>query len=597
MQLSIFDSKNDFKFTKPIRLISLFSGYDSQLLALKYLGTNVESWKTCEWAVKSIQALKDLHFGDDNTDYSKDLTKEQLIEFLYKKGISSNYNEPMTEQQIKRLGETKLRNIYNNIKATHNMVNIQQVHGKDLEIKDVDKFEYLVTYSYPCQDLSLAGKQEGMKKGSGTRSGMLWEFERILDECSRGGYLPTVCVMENVPQVHGKKNLEDFNIWMRKLESLGYKNYWKDLNAKCYGIPQNRNRCFMVSILGDYNFTFPEPIELKLRLTDLLEDVVDEKYYLSDSMRKYIQSTNDKWTGNNGNNSTINREIACTKTTREGNTRCDVSDYICKDLPKNFVFNKYKEFIQEKGYFPDKFNPYHKVEIKEIAPTQTTQCGSTTSNSAVLIKEENLKSQLCNKLIENNMVEEGDVIRHSYTKNRLENGEKNMGRIENHEKISPTLDTRCDCLGVCVKQESIYTDTEKKLFTEDGNIKRYIESDTIDQFNEGQMATTSFPNGYGHGPRTHNESITLNTLDKPSVKKNLRIRKLLPLECFRLQGVKDNDFEKIAKNQSDASLFHLSGDSICLVCLIAIFGQLLGLDYKNYIDFENWWNVNKLEGN
>lgn len=187
MQLSIFDSKNDFKFTKPIRLISLFSGYDSQLLALKYLGTNVESWKTCEWAVKSIQALKDLHFGDDNTDYSKDLTKEQLIEFLYKKGISSNYNEPMTEQQIKRLGETKLRNIYNNIKATHNMVNIQQVHGKDLEIKDVDKFEYLVTYSYPCQDLSLAGKQEGMKKGSGTRSGMLWEFERILDECSRGG--------------------------------------------------------------------------------------------------------------------------------------------------------------------------------------------------------------------------------------------------------------------------------------------------------------------------------------------------------------------------------------------------------------------------
>lgn len=136
---------------KPIRLISLFSGYDSQLLALKYLGLNVESWRTCEWAVKSIQALKDLHFDDDNTDYSKNLTKEQLIDFLVKKGISADYNKPMTEKQVKRLGETKLRTIYNNIKATHNMVNIQQVGGDDLDMEELDKYNYIMTYSYPCQ--------------------------------------------------------------------------------------------------------------------------------------------------------------------------------------------------------------------------------------------------------------------------------------------------------------------------------------------------------------------------------------------------------------------------------------------------------------
>lgn len=153
-QLNIFNSKTFYKITKPIRLIELFAGYGSQAFALKYLGVPFEHYKTCEWAIKSIQAYKDAHFTNDNIDYSKDLTKEQLIEFLYKKGISSNYNEPMTEQQIKRLGEEKLRNIYNNIKATHNMVNIQQVHSEDLEIKDIDKFEYLVTYSYPC---GLAG--------------------------------------------------------------------------------------------------------------------------------------------------------------------------------------------------------------------------------------------------------------------------------------------------------------------------------------------------------------------------------------------------------------------------------------------------------
>lgn len=120
-------------------------------MALKYLGVDFESWRTCEWAVKSIQAYKDIHFKDDNTDYSKDLTKEQLVEFLYKKGISSNYNEPMTEQQIKRLGEDKLRTIYNNIKATHNMVNIQQVKGGGLGMEECDRYNYILTYSFPCQ--------------------------------------------------------------------------------------------------------------------------------------------------------------------------------------------------------------------------------------------------------------------------------------------------------------------------------------------------------------------------------------------------------------------------------------------------------------
>lgn len=140
-----------FKIKKPIRFISLFSGYDSGALSLKYLGVDFEHYKTCEWAVKSIQALKDLHFGEDNNDYSKDLSVEELKEYLYKKGISNNYNDPMTREQISRLSEQQCRKIYNNIKASHNLVNIQQVKGVDLEIKDIDKFDYILTYSFPCQ--------------------------------------------------------------------------------------------------------------------------------------------------------------------------------------------------------------------------------------------------------------------------------------------------------------------------------------------------------------------------------------------------------------------------------------------------------------
>lgn len=318
-----------FKITKPIRIIELFGGYGSQLLALKYIGANVEQWKLCEWAIKSIQAYKDLHCSDDNTDYSKDLTIEEIKEYLYKKGISSNYNDPMTQAQVNRLGEKQARIIYNNIQATHNLVDIQQTKGKDLCIKDKDKFTYLLTYSFPCQDLSLAGKRQGMSDTT-TRSGLLWEVERILMECKELNQLPDVLLMENVIQVHGEGAKEDFNKWQLRLEELGYKNYWKDLIATDYGIPQTRNRCFMVSILGDYNYTFPKPIPLKLKLKDMLEENVDEKYYLSDAMKQYIFSEDDKYKVNK-NNMKLDREVACSKTTREGWTRADTSDYVTEE--------------------------------------------------------------------------------------------------------------------------------------------------------------------------------------------------------------------------------------------------------------------------
>ena len=276
-----------YKITKPIRLIELFAGYGSQALALKYLGVNFEYWKICEWAIKSIQAYKDMHFTDVDVELNPDRTRQDMIKFLYQKGISNNYNDPMTLKQIERLSDKQLKTIIKNIAITHNLVNIQQVKGEDLEIKDIDKFTYLLTYSFPCQDLSLAGKGKGMSDTS-TRSGMLWEVERILTECKEK---PQILLMENVPQVHSQDNIEDFNKWQYSLEKMGYKNYWQDLIATDYGIPQTRNRCFMISILGDYNFTFPKPIPLKLKLKDLLEDKVDDKYYISDELMQHITKT------------------------------------------------------------------------------------------------------------------------------------------------------------------------------------------------------------------------------------------------------------------------------------------------------------------
>lgn len=279
------------KINKPIRLIEFFAGYGSQALSLKYLGVPFESWKICEWAVKSIQAYKDIHFGNDTTDYvsSNNMNQSQVENYLFKLGISNNYNDPMTLKQIQSKGFAWQKKVLNNIISTHNLVNIQRVKAKHLNIIDTNIYDYILCYSFPCQDLSLAGNRKGMSDTS-TRSGMLWEVERILKELYDQDIHIPILLMENVPQVHSKTNINDFNKWTSSLEQMGYKNYFQDLNAKDYGIPQNRNRCFMVSIYDDYKYSFPEKIQLKLRLKDMLENNVDESYYLSQEKIKAIQN-------------------------------------------------------------------------------------------------------------------------------------------------------------------------------------------------------------------------------------------------------------------------------------------------------------------
>lgn len=126
----------------------------------------------------------------------------------------------------------------------------------------------------------------------GTRSGLLWEVERILNECER---LPNILIMENVPQIHSEKDMPNFRKWIIALENLGYNNYWADLNAKDYGIPQNRERCFMVSILGrEFNYRFPLPFKRELNLSDMLETQVSKKYDVSEKMMDYFTGKNQK---------------------------------------------------------------------------------------------------------------------------------------------------------------------------------------------------------------------------------------------------------------------------------------------------------------
>ena len=182
-QMSIFDFIYErYKPKKKIRLIELFAGIGAQYKALKEITKNtdyeVESYKICEWAVPSIKAYNSIHIKD-TTDYSNNKTYQEMLEKV--RMVSLNYNNPISEKAIKNKGENWVRDVYNNIVATHNLVNIMEVKGSDLEIVDTDEYEYVMSYSFPCQDLSKAGKRGGLEtsqKDGGTRSGLLWEVER-----------------------------------------------------------------------------------------------------------------------------------------------------------------------------------------------------------------------------------------------------------------------------------------------------------------------------------------------------------------------------------------------------------------------------------
>lgn len=203
----------------------------------------------------------------------------------------------------------------------------------DIEVENDHSFTVQNTIVHNCQDLSLAGNRKGMQKGNSTRSGLLWEVERLLTEClNMGGKkaLPQILLMENVKQVITAKGWRD---WCAFLEKLGYSNYCQILNGADYEIPQHRERAFMISILGEYSYSFPNKKPLKTGLINKEEDV-DDKYYLSKKMIEYIVANNKKWSGNN-KQSLINKTIASTINTGEGSRRCDASNYICKDLPEN----------------------------------------------------------------------------------------------------------------------------------------------------------------------------------------------------------------------------------------------------------------------
>lgn len=382
------------------------------------------------------------------------------------------------------------------------------------DISKVDKLDYadLWTYGFPCQDISLSGRQAGIVKGQ-TRSGLLFEVQRLLETAYAENELPKYLILENVKNLVGKKFKDSFESWLLFLEEIGYVNYWQVLNAKNYGIPQNRERVFVVSIRKDIDtdsFEFPKPIPLRKRLKDMLEVTVDDKYYLSDKMVNYLHITTEK-----------------NKARNNGNVykACDI-DGISKTITTKEGSRVKDNFIEVVGnYSPSHHDASRIVHPDGLAPTVKENHGTVTA------------------------VIEPHIIERSKCEWISEKGVKYI----------------CDPKrGMCT---DINADVAQTLTaTGQSNWTGSFVSPDIDHLEKSSTIGSNEPT-----------KIHLKNGEIISSEDDLapyRIRKLTPKECWRLMGFDDSDFEKANKVCSNTQLYKQAGNSIVVNVLEAILKNL-----------------------
>jgi len=242
-----------------LRVIEAFSGIGAQAKALERIKINnpefnYEIVATVEWEIGAMYAYDIIHNGKQDLNQYDKIPKTELIMKLEKFNLSSDGKTPLKKGTLSRMTSNHLKAICHSIEKNKNLVDISTVHAQDLPEAD------LLTYSFPCQDLSISSywhkNFSGIDKGTNNRSSLLWQIERILKEYQEiGKKKPRFLLMENVTAIKSPRHLDNFELWKQELRKLGYESYSNlDLNAKNFGVPQNRVRTFMLSVLVEDNW-------------------------------------------------------------------------------------------------------------------------------------------------------------------------------------------------------------------------------------------------------------------------------------------------------------------------------------------------------
>ncbi len=230
------------------KVVELFSGIGSQAKALQNIGMNIDVVGTCEWNIHALVAYDAMHNSTELTPEVQEMSKEEVLDKLKNYTLSGDGKSKLEHEMFRKYPVDSLRRIYQAIIRSHNFVDINELTGEKMPF-GID----ILTYSFPCQDLSNVGAFHGYNLGidrdSNSRSSLLWQVGRILKEMkNQNRYLPRYLVMENVPTLLSERHRGNFQIWQKELEELGYKSWCFRLNAHDFGLPQNRPRLLMISV-------------------------------------------------------------------------------------------------------------------------------------------------------------------------------------------------------------------------------------------------------------------------------------------------------------------------------------------------------------
>ena len=481
------------------------------------------------------------------------------------------------------------------VEESVNLGDITKVDESKLP-KDID----ILTYGFPCQDISLAGKQKGLfnDDGTQTRSGLFFEALRIIEATK-----PKIAIAENVKNLVGKKFNAQFQVVLASLESAGYNNYWKVLNAKDFGVPQNRERVFIVSIRKDIDhglFQFPEAFPLEKRLKDILEDKVDETYYLSD----------EQVTRLSGNVFT------------QANLRLQTKDYCDTLLARDY---KDPKCVQVAQMYPNSGNPQagRIYDSDGISPTMDTCSGGNRMPKVVVAYDEQnqyIRKDGCvgtimtdgsspkknNRIIE--MTDDARVLVREATKKgyaeaaegdsiNLEQPNSTTRRGRVGKGVAQTLTTSCN-QAVAVAMRGRYNDdgqVEQQVEVSDREYANAITTVQKDSLVAEPTIIREAPLERDGWHRNATEVLSVDGISRTiSTQSNnlatkikephsLRIRKLTPKECFRLMGFDDESFHKAEAVNSNTQLYKQAGNSIVVDVLEELFCMMLDEDGNIYV--------------
>lgn len=387
------------------------------------------------------------------------------------------------------------------------------MHNTNFEPQDICEWDKnidvdLIMHGSPCQDFSLAGKQAGGDEGSGTRSSLMYETIRIVEKIQ-----PKYVIWENVKNIISKKHRHNFDNYLKQMEELGYKNYYQVLNAKDYGIPQNRERVFTVSIRNDITIDKTVKPSVAINFEREKENIIksDKEIY----------------------------QCECESGWQDNKVGLKVSPTIRANNNNTFVLEDNRHF---------EFPPKQELKLK-------------------------LKDMLEDNVDEKYYLSEDKIDKISHWKGF----QKPFEKVQGKNSIVPTLTARGageEHNGMITFSDNLEDTTnlqEQCLNIKNATKKGYQEA------YDGDGVDLAQPNSKTRRGRVQKDSIqTLTTQNNLGVVNNdLRIRKLTPKECWRLMGFDDEDFEKASKVNSNAQLYKQAGNSIVVNVLMAILKELL----------------------